>query len=33
MTELRETIGHILIMQLLVAAAIVDKWTREETTE
>ena len=27
MNEIKETIGHILIMQLLVAAIIVDHWS------
>jgi hypothetical protein len=31
MTEFKETIGHILIMQLLVAAVIVDKWMSSES--
>ena len=27
MNQFRETIGHILIMQLLVAAIIVERWS------
>ena len=28
MTELKETIGHILVMQLLVAAIVVEHWAQ-----
>ena len=27
MKDFRETIGHILVMQLLVTAVLVDQWT------
>ena len=30
MEDFRETVGHILIMQLLVAAVIVDRWSAGE---
>ncbi len=33
MNEIKETIGHILIMQLLVAAAIVERWSAPGDTE
>ena len=30
MKEIRETIGHIVVMQLLVTAMIVERWATEE---
>jgi len=30
MSEFRQTVGHIVIMQLLIAAMVVDKWTSKE---
>lgn len=30
MNEFKETLGHILIMQMLVAAVLVDRWANEE---
>lgn len=33
MSDFKETMGHIVVMQLLVAAMIVDNWTRKESPE
>jgi hypothetical protein len=30
MQEIRETLGHILVMQLLVTAIIVERWASED---
>jgi hypothetical protein len=30
MKDFRETIGHILVMQLLVTAVLVDQWTNRD---
>jgi len=30
MKDLRETVGHILVMQLLVTAVIVDRWAESK---
>ena len=30
MQEIKETLGHIVIMQMLVAAVLVDRWTNEK---
>ena len=30
MQDLREAIGHVVIMQLLVAAVIVDRWAAKD---
>lgn len=30
MNQFKETLGHILIMQMLVAAVLVDRWANEE---
>jgi hypothetical protein len=30
MKDFRETIGHILVMQLLVTAVLVDEWTNRD---
>ena len=30
MQDIRETLGHILVMQLLVTAIIVDRWASED---
>lgn len=30
MQEFKETLGHIVIMQMLVAAVLVDRWANEK---
>ena len=30
MKDIKETIGHIIVMQLLVTAVIVDQWTQRD---
>jgi hypothetical protein len=30
MQEIKETLGHIVIMQMLVAAVLVDRWANEK---
>jgi len=30
MQEIKETLGHIVIMQMLVAAVLIDRWANEK---